>query len=140
MHKPPTGHVTVSETFLKFRVRFPLHPYFRSILNYYNLIVFQVTPNGWAHMIGFFAFFVERKMEPPTPEEFPWFYNLKSCQSNLGFYYFSKRVSKNIQVVIKIRESLGTWKDAYFYTPEANIKGSFVEPSKFLVASLIRTS
>ena len=90
VHKPLTGHVTISETFLKFGVWFPLHPYFRRILNHYNLTVFQVTPNGWAQMIGLFFLFVEQKMDPPTPEEFSWFYALKSCQSDLGFYYFSK--------------------------------------------------
>ena len=39
-YNPPAGHVTVSETFLKFGVRFPLHPYFVRILNYHNLTVF----------------------------------------------------------------------------------------------------
>ena len=62
--------MTVLKTFLKFGVQFPLHPYFRSILNYYNLTVFQVVPNGWAHMIGLFVLFVESKMDPPTLEEF----------------------------------------------------------------------
>ena len=114
-HKPPTSHVTISETFLKFGVQFPLHSYFIRILNYYNLIVFQITPNGWAQMIGLFILFVEQKMDPPTREEFSWFYTLKSCQGDLGFYYFSKGASKDIRVVVKIRDSLGTWKDAYFY-------------------------
>ena len=77
-------------------MRFPQRPYFRSILNYYNLTVFQVMPNGWAHMIGLFALFVERKMDPLTPMEFFWFYTLKSYKSDLGFYYFSKRASKEI--------------------------------------------
>ena len=132
--------MTISKTFLKFGVRFPLHLYFRSILNYYNLTVFQVTPNGWAHMIGLFALFVEWKMELPIPKEFSWFYTLKSCQSDLGFYYFSKWMSKDIRAIIKIRESLGTWKDAYFYKPEANVRGRFTDPSKFLVVSFFRTS
>ena len=48
LHNPPVGHVTVSETFLKFGIRFPLHPYFIRILNYQNLTVFQLSPNGWA--------------------------------------------------------------------------------------------
>ena len=58
-HNPPSSHVTVSETFLKFDVRFPLHPYFVRILNHYNLIVFQLSPNGWAQMIGLFVLFIE---------------------------------------------------------------------------------
>ena len=138
-HKPSTGHVTVSETFLKFGVRFPLHPYFVRLLNHYNLIVFQITPNGWAQMIGLFVLFVELKMDPLTSKEFSWFYTLKSCQGDLGFYYFSKRASKDIRAIIKIRDSLGTWKDAYFYTLEASIRGSFAEPSKFLMVTFLRT-
>ena len=91
-------------------------------------------------MIGLFILFFEQKMDPLTPEEFSWFYTLNSCQGDLGFYYFSKRVSKDIWAIIKIKESLGTWKDAYFFTPEANVRGSFTKPSKFLIVSFLRTS
>ena len=133
LHNPHAGYVIVSESFLKFGVRFLLHPYFVRILNHYNLIVFQLSPNGWAQMIGIFVLFAEQKMELPTPKEFSWFYTLKSCQSNFRFYYFSKRTSKDIQAVIRIKDSLGTWKDTYFYTYEENVRGSFAESSKFLV-------
>ena len=137
-HKPSTGHIMTSKVFLKFGVWFPLHPCFRNTLNYYNLIVFQVTPNGWAHMIGLFVLFVERKMNPPTPAEFSWFYTLKSSKGNLGFYYVAKRVSKEIQAITKIKESLGNWKYSYFFTPEARVRGHFAEPSKLLVVSYLR--
>ena len=78
-HNPLAGHVTVSEAFLKFGVRFPLHPYFVEILKYFNLTVFQLSPKGWAHMIGLFVLFFERKIGPPTPKEFLWFYTLTPC-------------------------------------------------------------
>ena len=45
-HKPPRGYVTASEMFLKFVVRFSLRQFFRDVLRFYGLIVFQVTPNG----------------------------------------------------------------------------------------------
>ena len=93
---PPTGHVTASKVFLKFGVRFPFHPCLRNILNFYNVTVFQVTPNGWAHMIRLFGLFVKRKMDPPTPEEFSWFYTLKSSKGDLGFYYFAKQAIKEV--------------------------------------------
>ena len=76
-------------------------------------------------------------MDPPTPEEISWFYTLKSCQGDLGFYYFFKRASKDIWAVIRIKDSNGTWKDTYFYTLEANIKGTFTKPSKFLVVTFV---
>ena len=60
-HNPPAGHVTVSETFLKFGVRFPLYPYFVRILNHYNLTVFQLSPNGWAQMIGLLSSLLSKR-------------------------------------------------------------------------------
>ena len=64
-------------------------------------------PNGWAHMIGLFILFIERKMDPSSPEEFSWFYTLKSSKGDLGFYYFAKRATRDVQAVTKIKESLG---------------------------------
>ena len=95
-HKPPKGYVTVSETFLKFGVRFPLNQFFRDILYFYGLTVFQVAPNGWAHMIGLYILFVEQKMAPPTPEEFSWFYTLIANKGDHGFFYFAKRMAKGL--------------------------------------------
>ena len=39
-HKPPRGYVTVSKSFLKFGVRFPLNQFFRDVLRFYRLTVF----------------------------------------------------------------------------------------------------
>ena len=64
-------------------------------------------------------------MAPPTATEFSWFYFVKSNKNDKGFFNFAKRPSKGLKVVAKIRDSLGTWKDAYFYTPEIKVKGTF---------------
>ena len=72
-------------------------------------------------------------MHPPTLVEFSWFYTLKSSKGDLGFYYFSKWASKEIQAITKIKETLGNGKDVYFLTPEASVRGLFAEPSKLLV-------
>ena len=72
-------------------------------------------------MIGLFILFVERKMAPPTTEEFSWFYTLKANKGDLGFFYIAKRVPKGVQIVTKIKESLGNWKDAFFFTPKVGV-------------------
>ena len=59
LHTPLDGYVTMSETYLKFGVRFPLNPFFVKVLKYLGLTLFQITPNRWAHMIGLFGLFVE---------------------------------------------------------------------------------
>ena len=69
-HHPLEGYVTLSKTYLKFGVRFPLHYFFMEVLKYFGLTVFYVTPNRWTHMIRFFGLFVERGMGPPTTAKF----------------------------------------------------------------------
>ena len=39
-HTPPVGYVTLSELYLQFRVRFPLNPFFVTVLRYFRLTVF----------------------------------------------------------------------------------------------------
>ena len=55
-HTPPNGYVTLSELYLKFGVRFPLRLYFVEVHKYFGLTVFQIIPNGWAHMIRLLAY------------------------------------------------------------------------------------
>ena len=69
-------------------------------------------------MIGLFGLFAEHKIGPPIAAEFAWFYSVKGNKNDEGFYYFAKRSAKGLQAVTKIKESLGTWKESYFYTPE----------------------
>ena len=45
-YHPKDGYVTVSKTYLKFGVRFPLHWFFVEILKYFGLNMFQVTPTS----------------------------------------------------------------------------------------------
>ena len=46
---------------------------------------------------------------------------MKSNKNYEGFYYFAKRPAKGLQVIVKITDNLGTWKESYFYTPEVQV-------------------
>ena len=69
-HRPSPSYVTISEAYPKCGVRFLLNLFFREILNYYSLTVFQVTPNGWAHMIGLHGLFMECGIGPLNAMDF----------------------------------------------------------------------
>ena len=69
-HTPRVGYVALSERYIQFGVRFPLNPFFGKVLEYFGLTVFQITPSGWAHMIGLLGLLAEHGMGPPTAEEF----------------------------------------------------------------------
>ena len=45
-HTPLDGYVTLSEHYLQLGVRFPLHPFFVEVLEYFGLINIQKTPTG----------------------------------------------------------------------------------------------
>ena len=76
-------------------------------------------------MIGLFGLFVEHGIGPPTAAEFAWVYSIKGNKNDEGFYYFAKRPTKGLQAITKIKESLGPWKESYFYTLEVQVKGTF---------------
>ena len=102
-----------------------MNPFFVELLRYFGLTVFQIMPNGWAHMIGLFGLFTEQGMGLPTAEEFTWFYSVKSNKNNEGFYYFSKRPTKGLQAIMRIRDNLKSWKEPYFFTSEVQVRGTF---------------
>ena len=90
-------------------------------------------------MIRLFILFVEQKMAPPALEEFSWFYTLKSNKGDLRFFYFAKKTVKRVQAVTKIKESLGNWKDSFFFTPEVGVRGRFGSPIKLSPQSFLKT-
>ena len=76
-------------------------------------------------MIGLFGLFTEHGLGLPTIEKFAWFYSVKSNKNDEGFYYFTKRSTKGLQAIMKIKDNLGPWKESYFYTPEVQVRGTF---------------
>ena len=102
--------MTLSDIYLRFGMRFPLNPFFVAILRYFGLTIFQIMPNGWAHMIGLFGLFVQKRLGPPSVEEFTWFYLVKSNKGDDGFYYFSKRPAKGLHTVVHIKDNMRPWK------------------------------
>ena len=61
----------------------------------------------------------------PIAAEFAWFYSVKGKKNDESFYYFGKRPVKGLRAITKIKESLGPYKESYFFTPELQVKGTF---------------
>ena len=121
--------MTALEMFLKFGVHFPLdqHP---------SLLWADSVP-GDAQWMGSY----DRALHPVcgAKDGYPYSRGVLMVlhpERQLGqsgiFFYFGKRVAKGVQTVTKIKESLGNWKDAFFFTLEVGVRGPFGSPSKFL--------
>ena len=114
----------------------PLHPYFRSIIEWFNIAPIQLSPNGWKLAIALYMLYQDHNNRAPTMEDLSYFFRLGA--SSLGYYYL---------VVWKTHNSTGwsegktsnekKWKEPFFYTrPDERVRTQFnTTPSKCLISS-----
>lgn len=126
-HLPPVGQIAISEAIMRCGVFLPLFPYFRRIIEYYGVAPFQLVPNAYRAMVVLYIIFFKLGIGEPQPEDFAWFYQIKSC-GDFGFFYFSKWANKTLVAVEGIRDNMGPFKKNFFYTP-SDVAGNFRTPS-----------
>ena len=109
----------------------PLHPYFRSIIEWYDIAPIQLSPNSWKLAIALYMLYRDHNNRAPTMEDLSFFFRLGA--SSCGYYYL---------VIWKTHNSTGwsegktshdkKWKEPFFYTwPDERIRTQFnVTPSK----------
>ncbi|PON58623.1 hypothetical protein PanWU01x14_165130 [Parasponia andersonii] len=69
-YTPPHRIAPFSEADLKCGVHLPLHPYIKSIVDYYGAVIFQLSPNTYRYMVSLYILYHKLGLENPTPEEF----------------------------------------------------------------------
>ena len=126
-HLPPVGQIAISEVIMRCGVFLPLLPYFCRIIEYYRLAPFQLVPNAYRAMVALYVIIFKLGIGEPQPEDFAWFYQIKSC-GDFGFFYFSKWADKTLVAVEGIRDNMGPFKKSFFFTP-SHIAGNFRTPS-----------
>ncbi|PON48309.1 hypothetical protein PanWU01x14_238380 [Parasponia andersonii] len=126
-HTPPRKLASFSEAVLKCGVHLPLHPYIKSIIDYYGVVPFQLTPNTYRYMVGLYILYHKLGLETPSPEEFAWFYQVKSNPSDFGFFYTSKWSNQAIKTIYGVRNNMGNWKNPFFHFDYA-ANGFFQNP------------
>ena len=109
----------------------PLHPYFKAIIEWYDIAPIQLSPNSWKLAIALYMLYRDHNSRAPTMEDLSFFFRLGA--SSYGYYYL---------VVWKTHNSSGwsegktshdkKWKEPFFYTwPEERIRTQFnTKPSK----------
>ena len=56
-HLPLFGYMAFSEVIIKGGVSLPLHPFIETVLQYFNVALFQFTPNSFRIIVAFFIAF-----------------------------------------------------------------------------------
>lgn len=96
------------------RLGAPLHLYYRSLLEFFDIAPMQLSPNSYRLAAALLILYTYLGFDPPTMIELSYFFNLGA--SNIGYYYlvvwkplFGKVFSEG-----RISNTKG-WKEPFLY-------------------------
>ncbi|CAH9140868.1 unnamed protein product [Cuscuta epithymum] len=110
------GMVVVHFDSVKAGLRFPLHPFFVSLLNFYNVVPAQIMPNSYRSIAGFICRCHSVEVTP-TLELFHYFFSVIPQQSH-GFLVVSSRPGHIL--FCDAPSSIKGWKDRFFFVSVPN--------------------
>ena len=98
-------------------LRFPLHPFIKGVLQYFNVCPSQLSPNGWGILVGLLVFFRDRGLGVPNIALFLYLFSAKETAE--GFLYFSRHTGAPL-VIFDLPSSHRLWKERYFFVSSRN--------------------
>ena len=93
-------------------LRFPLHPFIKSVLQHFNVCPSQLSPNFWGVLVGLLAFFRDKGLGVPSIALLLDLFSVKEALE--GFLYISKRAITR-PIISDLPSSLKHWKECYFF-------------------------
>ena len=98
-------------------LRFPLHPFIKGVLQYFNVCPSQLSPNCWGILVGLLVLFSDRGLGVPSIALFLDLFSVK--ESAEGFLYFSRSSGAPL-VIFNLPSSHRLWKELYFFVSGRN--------------------
>ena len=93
-------------------LRFPLHPFIKSVLQHFNLCPSQLSPNLWGILIGLLVLFRDKGFSVPSIALFLDLFSVKEASE--GFLYLSRRAGAPL-IITNLPSSHRLWKEHYFF-------------------------
>ena len=104
--------VCFSEAAFENDLCFPLHPFIKSVLQYFNVCPSQLSSNFWGVLVGLLVVFRDKGLRVPSIALLLDFFSVKETVE--GFLYISKRT--NAKLIIKnLPSSHKHWKERHFF-------------------------
>ena len=93
-------------------LRFPLHPFIKSVLQHFNVYPAQLSPNFWGVLVGLLVVFRDKGLGVPSIALVLDFFSMK--ESTEGFLYIAKRSNAKM-IISDLLSSHKHWKERYFF-------------------------
>ena len=91
---------------------FPLHPFIKNVLQFFNIRPSQLSPNFWGVLVGLLVVFRDKGLNIPSIALLLDFFSMKEVAE--GFLYISKWYSAS-QIISDLPSSHKHWKERYFF-------------------------
>ena len=83
--------MAISEAILKNGVFFPLYPFIGQVLEFFDIVPFQLSPNSYRLIVAFYIAFLELCKTAPSVGHFAFIFGLKALAKHPGFWYLTGR-------------------------------------------------
>ena len=93
-------------------LRFPLHPFIKSVLQHFNVCPSQLSPNFWGVLVGLFVFFKDKGLRVPSIALLLDLFSVKEASE--GFLYISKWATTR-RILSDLPSFHKHWKERYFF-------------------------
>ena len=93
-------------------LRFPLHPFIKSVLQHFNVCPSQLSPNFWGVLVGLSVFFRDKGLGVPSIALLMDLFSVKEALE--GFLYISKWATAQ-PIISDFPSSHKHWKERYFF-------------------------
>ena len=113
LHLPPSGCMTSSEAILKTGVFIPLHPFIVQVLDYFDIVPFQLPPNSHHLIVAFYIIFLKCCDVVPSVVHFAFIYKLKALYKHVKFRYLTGRGDST--GIAGLPSNTSPWKYNFFF-------------------------
>ena len=96
---------------------FPLHPFIKNVLQFFNVCPSQLSPNFWGVLVGLLVIFRDNGLGVPSIALLLDFFCVK--EATKGFLFISKWSSAS-QIISDLLSSHKHWKERYFFIRGCN--------------------
>ena len=79
------GFMAISKAILKVGVFLPLHPFIDQVLQFFDIVLFQLTLNSYHIIVAFFIAFSEVCGVEPSLEHFAYIFGIKVVAKHTRF-------------------------------------------------------
>ena len=103
---------------------FPPHPFIKSVLQYFNVCLAQLSPNFWGILVGLLVVFRDKGLGVPSIALLLDFFSVK--ESAEGFFNIAKRSNTKL-IISDLLSSHKHWKERYFFVGGRNWEYNLVD-------------